>query len=234
MIAETEGGFRPITSPRERVLEVVNKGGSFIDSFAQEQIPQILSLWQKAFGWTENEVVAFRDKLEADKQKPITKRDMWFSGVMMDGKIVTASMAECLPIRTLDGEDKKIWELTEWVAAPAYRDQHLMTATIDMLNAQVISGSREAENGTDPFIYAEVNHHTHAERVAHGAGLIIPERHIKGTIVNQILVKNVSVGNGDPGMPLRDFHFVYLPKAEINTAYTPNQITIMLNQINTR
>jgi len=40
MIAETEGGFRPITSPRERVLEVVNKGGSFIDSFAQEQIPQ--------------------------------------------------------------------------------------------------------------------------------------------------------------------------------------------------
>jgi len=71
----------------------------------------------KSFGWTENEVVAFRDKLEADKQKPISKRDMWFSGVMMDGKIVTASMAECLPIRTLDGEDKKIWELTEWVAA---------------------------------------------------------------------------------------------------------------------
>lgn len=150
----------------------------------------------------------------------------------MDGKVVTASMAERARIPAPDGKFLDTIESTEWVVDHDYRLQHLMTATSDMLNAQIIRDLSTIDNCTAPFIYAEVNLHpdARADRVAKGAGFDIARRDLYGEPkIAQILPQHVGVGNGVPGMPLRNFVFVHLTRTAIEKYR--EQIDDMVNLI---
>jgi hypothetical protein len=237
MLDETSNyRYENVTSPEERIKLAENEmGGAFIDQFDESQTAELLSLWQGTFGWSALEVDNLRKRIGADKVKESpSERNVWFSGIMIDGKIVTASMAERLQIPGPDGKTLDLVESTEWITEAAHRGKHLMTATIDMLNMQVLRDLRDDGNSRIPLIYAECNFQSRSDRVAHGSGFRIPERSVDGVLIPQILAQNVGVQDGvsDCG-PLRDFTFLYLPIDMITGYYKPDQVSRMVSLIKT-
>jgi hypothetical protein len=234
MIAETSG-YRRAMHPESRALSVLEAGSVFVDRLSEDQIDQVDALWEGTFGWNRQEVDNLRKRIEEGAGKEPSERDVWFSGIVLDGQLVTAAMAERLTIPAPNGKTLDLVESTEWRTKDGYAGRHLMTATLDMLNAQILADLRDDGNSRIPLIYAECNFQSRSDRAGHGAGFRIPDRDIDGNRVPQILAQNVGVNDGNQNYgPFRDFTFLYLPKDVITRYYNPEQVARMLNEISTR
>jgi len=133
-----------------------------------------------------------------------------------------------LPIPAFSGEVDLV-ESTEWRTRDEYAGQGMMTATIAMLNTQILSDRRVS--GRKPLIYAECNFQSRSDRAGSGAGFEIPSREF----AKQIIVQNVHVGDGYPSEEgkLGDFTYMYLPVGSIDQSYDPIQSDAMLSYLKT-
>jgi hypothetical protein len=222
--------YREVLPPDTRVLNVISAGGSFIDRFSEDQIDQLYSLWGGTFGWERNQIDNFRTKIDSFVGMSPSKKSVWFSGVIKDWQIVAAAMAERLPIPGANGSKLDLVESTEWRTRPGYEGQHLMTSTLDMLNAQVMADLRDDGESRIPLIYAECNFQSRSDRAGHGTGLLVPSRNVYYRVIPQILFQNVGVEDGhlEGQNKLRDFTFTYLHPDVIKTYYNPEQVREML------
>jgi len=235
MIDETSG-YRRAMNPEDRALRILETpGSSFIDRFSEDQVDQVDALWEGTFGWNKEEVDNLRRRIEEGADKRPCDRDVWFSGVILNGQIVTAAMAERLTIPAPNGKTLDLVESTEWRTKDGYGGRHLMTATLDMLNAQILSDLRDDGDSRIPLIYAECSFQSRSDRAGHGAGFKIPDRFVGKSVVPQVLAQNVGVndGNEDCG-PYRDFTFLYLPKDVITRYYDQEHVARMIDAISTR
>lgn len=227
MIRETENQNEVITSPVERVREVLGRGYSFVDCIPEHQVDQIHALWGETFGWERQEVDNLRRRLNAANDGNQTQRDVWFSAVRDNGTIISVAMAERLTIPAANGQLNLV-ESTEWRTRDEYAGQGLMTATLAMLNAQILADFQGNPDAL-PLVYAECNFQSRSDRAGYGAGFRIPSRSQEGYPAPQILTQNVLVRDGaqvEEGR-LRDFTFMYLPRNVIQTDYDPVQTDAM-------
>jgi hypothetical protein len=113
-------------------------------------------------------------------------------------------------------------ESTEWRTRDDFSGNGLMTATVAMLNAQVISDMRNHAN--PPLIYAECNFQSRSDRVGHSAGFKVPDRTVGSLVIPQILAQNVMVHDGVDVAEgkLRDFTFMYVPVQTLQEEYIPH------------
>lgn len=232
MVIETKVNGREITPPLEKVKSVIDKGFTFTDTINEDQVDQTLSLWGETFGWNRPEVDNLKKRLEINKFKFPSQKDVWFSAAVKDGKIVSVAMAERLTIPGKDGRMLDLVESTEWRADNGHANNGLMTGTLDMLNAQVLSDLKDSPNGV-PLIFAECNFQSHAEGVGQAAGLRIPNRTAEGYPAPQILIQNVLIRDGHEAgdSKQRDFTFLYLPIDVIRKYYNPMQVEQMKSLI---
>lgn len=223
MIRETESHPIYIQSPAERIRGLWEKGYTFADQIAPDEVAQLYGLWSDVFGWTHDQVEGLRTLIESDKAtgKP---RSLWLSVIKQGNQIVSAATAERLSLKAKDG-DFDVVESTEWIVHPDFRGNHLMPATIAMLSADILYTNTQHALPT-PLIYAECNFQSRSDRSGHSAGYRVPERNVHGITIPQILVQNVGVQDGQP-VPegkLRDFTFMYLPMEAIQTYYNDAQL----------
>lgn len=202
-----------------RVRSVVEQGYSFVDLIQADQLDQMHTLWSDTFGWNHQELDGLRKKLEANKYKDPAQRDIWFAAIRHNGAIISAAMAERLGLPTACGQLDLV-ESTEWRTKDGYTGNGLMTATLAMLNAKILSDFQDNPNGL-PLIYAECNFQSRSDRAGYGVGFRVPRR----IHSSQILVQNVLVRDGQPVAEgrLRDFTFMYLPAEAIRNHYSPSQ-----------
>lgn len=228
MIERTERDKNvPTESPEQRVQRVLDQGYRFTDYITEDKVDQVFLLWKDTFGWSRTEVENLRRRLINGDE------GLWFSAIIdSDGNIVTATTAEKLDIPAREGELTLV-ENTEWITIDGHRGKGLMTATLDILNAQVLADLRPNSNDRLPLIYAECNYQSCSDRAGHGAGFEIPQRQVNGYIIPQILIQNVDVGDNQlvPSDKLRDFTFMYLSADTINDNYSPEQVERMLGNL---
>lgn len=210
---------KEIIPPLERVQSTLERGYTFTDRISEDQVSQVYALWGDTFGWQYQEIDNLRRRLGVNRCKDPSERDVWFTAIKDNGTILSIAMAERLSIPTAYGQLDLV-ESTEWRTRDEYAGNGLMTATVAVLNAQILSDFQDNTNGL-PLIYAECNFQSRSDRVGHGARFLIPEQ------VNaaQILTQNVRVRDGQPleDTKLRDFTFMYLPIEAIRMYYNPMQ-----------
>lgn len=218
---------KEIVSPLERVQSILGRGYTFTNRILEDQVDQVHALWGDTFGWQYQEVENLRRRLEANQYKDPSQRDVWFAATKDNGTFISVAMAERLVISAARGQLNLI-ESTEWRTRDEYMGNGLMTATVAMLNAQILSDFQGCTNGP-LLIYAECNFQSRSDRVGYGVGFRIPERIHSA----QILVQNVLVRDGQPVEEgkLRDFTFMYLPLEAIRTHYSPMQTTSIIQRI---
>ncbi|HUD44671.1 MAG TPA: hypothetical protein VMR41_03970 [Patescibacteria group bacterium] len=206
----------------DRLKGLQTNGFAFSDHFSSDQIDQLYSLWGITFGWNIDEIASFQRRLLGEISSHPDKRSVWFSSIQKDDKIVGAAMAELLTIPTLTSELDLV-ESTEWRTLEGYGGNGVMTATVALLNAQVL---KERASTDLPLIYAECNYSSRSDLAANGAYFTVPSR--SATDSPQILRQHVGVNDGYEGR-LRDFVIMHLPKEAINYAYNPFQVNKMLD-----
>jgi len=230
MIGLTSGEVTKGRTPVERVEKVLNSGLALTKVISEDQIDQLHSLWSPTFGWEYHEVEALQKRVSSAQNLPPEKkseRDVWFAAITDNGTIVSAAMAERLPIPG-NGQVVDLIESTEWKTREEYSGQGLMTATLALLNAQVLADLR-GNSGKIPLVYAECNFQSRSDRAGIGAGFRIPDRNH----APQILVQNVLVNDGQdiPEGKLRDFTFMYLPIGIIEDSYHPSQTEAIIQAV---
>lgn len=217
----------PTEAPERRIQKVLDQGYRFVNSFTKEQVGQVLDLWRDTFGWSFEEVHNLRRRLHEGDE------GLWFSAVVdSSGNILTAATAEKLDIPAREGV-LSIVENTEWRTKDGYQGRGLMTATLDMLNAQVLYDLRPTDSDRLPIIYAECNFQSRSDRAGHGAGFTIPQRTIDGYMIPQVIAQNVNIGDNQPvpSDKLRDFTFMYLSADTIGAHYGSWQVDKMLSSL---
>lgn len=221
MIKETNIQKKENVSPVEKVQSITQQGYTFANHICEDQVDQVHVLWGETFGWRHYEIDNLRKRLITDNNNPSSQKSVWFSAVKDNDTIISAAMAERLTIPSAQGKLLDLVESTEWRTRDKYTGNGLMTATLAVLNAQILSDLQDSPKGL-PLIYAECNFQSRSDRAGHGAGFRIPER----TYAPQHLVQNVFVRDGQPISEdkLRDFTFMYLPVETIRNHYNPAQI----------
>lgn len=227
MIDETRNQKTEIIPPLKRVQSVVDQGYTFTNQISEDQVDQIHALWDETFGWKKHEVDNLRKRLIKSINNSSSQRDVWFSAIKDNRTIISVAMAERLSIPAAKGRLDLV-ESTEWRTKDEHTGNGLMTATLTVLNAQIISDFRHGMN-CSPLIYAECNFQSRSDRAGNRAGFLIPNR----TDAPQILEQNVLVRDGKPieEGKLRDFTFMYLPAETIRSHYNPAQINSIMELI---
>lgn len=225
MISATSEYRTSPNSPVDRMREVKVRGYQFVQTIDSADIDQIQSLWGPTFGWEIQEVEALQTRIQKDSQKDPRDRSVWFSAIRDNGTIISLATAERLTIPSSQGEVTLV-ESTEWRTRDEYSGQGLMTATLSMLNAQVLHDLGTEENL--PIIYAECNFQSRSDRAGHGAGFVVPTREHAPQIIKQ----NVRVGDGYtvPQTDLRDFTYMHLSADNIRRNYDRLSRDIMLHE----
>ncbi|EKD86275.1 MAG: hypothetical protein ACD_37C00379G0001 [uncultured bacterium] len=217
----------PTEAPERRVQKVIDQGYRFVSTFNADQAEQVYDLWSDTFGWSYEEIENLRRRLHEGDER------LWLSAVVdPEGNIVAAATAEKLDIPDQNG-NLSLVENTEWRTKDGYQGKGLMTATLDMLNVQILRDLRPEEGDKLPLIYAECNYQSRSDRAGHGAGFAIPQRVIDGYLIPQVIVQNVNIGDNQPvpSDKLRDFTFMYLPAEIINAHYSLQQVEAMLGNL---
>lgn len=227
MMKETNAYKREITSPLKRVKSITEQGYTFVNYIPEDQVDQVYALWGETFGWKLHEVDNLRKRLITGSKNSSSQKDVWFSAIRDNGTIISVAMAERLTIPTACGQLDLV-ENTEWRTRDEYAGKGLMTVTLAVLNAQILSDFQGNTNGL-PLIYAECNFQSRSDRTGYGAGYRIPGR----ANAAQILVQNVLVRDGQPVEEgkLRDFTFMYLPVETIRTHYNPRQTEAIMQLV---
>lgn len=232
MIDETSNiQTQKLMPPVARVQSMIEKGYSFTNLISAHQVDHVYALWGETFGWERQHVDNLKKRLLNNKCKDSSDRDIWFAGACDNGTIICAAMAERLTIPAALGQLDLI-ESTEWRTKDEYSGNGLMTATVALLNAQILSDLKDSTDGL-PLICAECNFQSRSDRVGVGAGFRIPGRVIGDFTVPQILVQNVLVRDGQPidTSKLRDFTFMYLPVETMKTHYSPMQAEAIMHAV---
>lgn len=225
MISETSEYRTSVDSPLERMRAIKDRGYQFVNEIGDADIDQVQSLWGPTFGWETHEVEGLQKRLRKDAQKLPHERSVWFSAIRDNGTIISLATAERLTIPSAQGEVTLV-ESTEWRTRDEYSGQGLMTGTLSMLNAQVLSDLQTESNL--PIIYAECNFQSRSDRAGHGAGFVIPGRELAPQIIKQ----NVRVGDGYtvPQTDLRDFTYMHLSAENIRNNYGRLSRDVMLQE----
>jgi len=221
MIEETKGLKEARILPEQRVLNLARQGLRFVNQINEQDIDQVEELWGETFGWSRQEIKNLGHRL-------IKNHNIWFSAVKDNEKIVSLAMAEKISIPK-NGGFLDLIESTEWKTRAEYAGRGIMSATLAVLNAQILNNKT-----TLPLIYAECNYQSRADLAASSAGFKIPPRDIDGNPAPQILIQNVGVRDGHVvgNNKLRDFTFMYLPKETIVNHYSPQNIQTILEVLN--
>lgn len=232
VMIEKTSEAREMMSPLEKVKSTLANGLEFTDKIEEEQVDQLLSLWGETFGWKREQIEKLRERLENNRCKHPSQRDVWFSAATKDGKIVSVAMAERLSVPGANGSKLDLVESTEWRSEAKHSGNGLATATLDMLNAQVLSDLRDSSSRL-PLIFAECNFQSGAHGVGRSAGLRVPERTKEGYPAPQILIQNVLIRDDHPvgDSKQRDLTFLYLPRDVIERYYSPTQVEQMKSLI---
>jgi hypothetical protein len=208
----------------ERVENVLDKGYTITSEITEEMIPQLLNLWKDTFGWEHQEVVNLAAKLKTQKDIDPQNKKVWFTGIMDNGQLVAASMAERLDLPA--GDDMlTLVESTEWKSRTDKEGQGLLAAAAATTHAQVLFDL----DGLKPFIYAECNYQTRADFAAHGIGMEIPRRSLSTApdfLVPQSLMQNVFV-EGERS----DFTYWHLSPRGRETYYSEDDVATIVGKI---
>lgn len=220
-----------VAPPLNKIELAVGQGYVFTSKIAEEQVDQIHSLWGDTFGWKRQEVDSLRRRLEMNMHRNPSERDVWLSAASKNGEIIGVAMAEKLSVPAKNG-NLDLVESTEWRVKDGYGGNGVMTATLGMLNAQILSDLKDDPNGT-PVIFAECNFQVRADLTGRKAGFHIPDRIVNGHPVSQILTQNVLVRDGSKlgDGKLRDFTFMYLPRKAMQQHYNAAQVKEMRSLI---
>jgi hypothetical protein len=168
------------------------KRGSFTFTFeaTPDDMEQLGRLWGETFGWTPKQIQTFIADLAEQKRRRPDARTLWFVGARdSDGRLVNAAQAERLDLEGPNGTRIPIVESTEWATLPEARGYGLMSGSVALLNAKVLSDLGDAT----PHIFAECNFDVRAHRVGLRGLMIVPKRQIDGLQVPQIHEQNVAV-----------------------------------------
>lgn len=234
MLADTipESYLETKFTPSERVINTVNSDVSIRTDLRPQDFDGLYELWGPVFGWTRNpgddQIAGLANRLINQSANP-NERDVWFAASHYAGQIVAAAMAERITLPGLDGKLDLV-ENTEWCVrkndGQNFRGRHLITPVLATVNSMVLNSLSEMPNGR-PLIYAECNFMSRSDRAGHAIGFRIPEREI----ANQINVQNVSVGDGQNPVGLRDFSFMRLPQSIIDNWYSERQLQKIYDSI---
>lgn len=195
--------------PRERVRLAQDQGFSFASVIYQHQIPNLEQLWIPIFGWEKGGVENLRMRMQIQR-KSNTLPSIWFSGLLYEGQIVSAAMAERLTLPLAPGQTVSIVESTEWCTAPSFSRNGFMAATVGNLHGHVIESMSHV---TDPWVViAETNIQTGAHFVGNAVGMEVPKVQIGTLDVPQALIQNVTIGDGFEPNGLRNFTMMYIPR----------------------
>lgn len=211
MIQETSNLGPPKKNPIEHMNNVDAHRFNFVDVPNQFLIPQILELWGPIFGWNEEGIKTLATRLDYESSLPAEQRTVWFSMLVNEKPtghpVVALAMGERLEVPLGNGQSISIIESTEWCRHNNYEKRKgLMSATAVHLHCQIL---RDLETlSRPPLIIAETNFHSGAHRVGAAAGMQIGPRDIFGVPIQQLLIQNVEVKDGESG--LRDFSMMYL------------------------
>ncbi len=222
IVSETEEYPEVTRSAESRIEAVLQEGYEVTHSTAGQEM-MIAELWGHTFGWTFDEVQALSQRLRAEKDFHAQNRSLWVSMIINKNKIITAAMAERLRIPVGDKHIDLI-ENTEWKTRIGFENQGFMTATLIDLNSQVI---RDLDaTGICSLIFAECNFATRSDRAAHGAGFVVPDRVLLGSLVPQVLSQNVEV-EGE----MQDFTYMFLTKEAKERYYSAEQVEKVLKGV---
>ncbi|QQS65113.1 hypothetical protein IPO96_00935 [Candidatus Saccharibacteria bacterium] len=163
------------------------------------QFDSLQELWGPTFDWSDENISVLQRRLN-----DAVNSGLWFAGVYHQSdstQLVSAAMAEMVTLRGIS-RDIPFVENSEWRTLRRHPDQvsGLIVPVIRQLNHAIVN---EVDR---PFIFAECNYTTRADRRGHQAGMVIPNR----TYADQILVQNVAVHDGADSHLLRDFIFMTL------------------------
>jgi len=217
--------------PMEKISAIIGKGYRLTKKLKESDQENLFALWNR-FGWSREGIVDFIRKIEAGHN------NLWFSGIRnAAGEIIAASQAEAIEFAGI-----KYIETTEYSTLDGFEGQGLCTASVSGLIAQLLAETEysASNNGNLTVIAAEFNTSSTSAAVGASAGIIVPE--VQG--VDQILKYNVGVVDGagsngifeseadENGIPfrfLRNFAVAVLPKENIASYYSPQQVETVIN-----
>lgn len=224
-------------SPAEHMDRLHQLGYQFTSQVPEAMTGQLYDLWHDTFGWDKDQIGNFSQILEIQNRLPAADKDFWFSGVVKDGKLVAATMAQRLNLP--DGSI--LMESTEWASSLDHKGKGLVPAAAAVLNAQILHDLGE-ENREKVLIYAECNTTSGAYKTALKAGMEPPSgRHLvqdTEVVIQNVLVQNVAVGDGISGQghtidgeELRNFAFTSLPDTARRQLYPDNMLQLVMEQL---
>ena len=203
--------FRP---PAGRLPELRARGYSFTDRVTDPEGQR--ALWGPTFGWNAENIQNLETRLAANARRDPADRDIWFTGVLSDGHVVAAALAERLDVPGPNGKLPTI-ESTEWVVDPSRRHAGLACGMLALNAAQCLQDLPNAR------ILAECRFSTTAYAAGMSIGFAVPA--LGST--PQILARNVWV-DGE----LADFVPISLPDEAVREHYSPTARAEMLSYLN--
>lgn len=201
MAAATNGlkgevGGRPQNTP--------NGDFDIVTQISDVDQTELLELWSD-FGWENDQIAGLARRMDSEQGLSPPERSVWFSAVLLGGKLICAAEAERLTIPGHDGSLDLV-ESTEWRTHEQFQNLGFMSHNLRSLHMQVLSDLEGSPNGP-PLIYAECNYTSRSDRAGYRVGLRIPSRDYAA----QMAIQNVVVNDGYQPVGLRDFTFMYLP-----------------------
>jgi hypothetical protein len=162
-------------------------------------VDQLTELWDITFNWDKDGCDSFAAEIEDEVLRIPAERQKWFKGLEShDGQLLAAAMAERLDVPTMHGTLALI-EHTEWATRPAHRHHRLGGYVVTSLTHDIQDDMADEHK----LIYAECNMTSGAFKLATRSGFRVPEVETPHGKVDQVLYKNVHVGDGLP--PFDDY-----------------------------
>ncbi len=206
--------FRP---PAQRLAELQARGYQFTDRITDPEGLQ--ALWGPTFGWTVEKIQNLQDMLANSTARDPADRTAWYTGVLHEGRLVAAALAERLDIPGAHGRLLPTVESTEWAVDTSLRQRRTGVAS-GML---ALNTAQCLQDLPDARILAECRYSSTAYAAGMSIGFSVPDR----ATTPQIIARNVWV-DGE----LADFVPLSLTDEVIQQYYAPQARTEMLNHLN--
>lgn len=156
------------------IKRTLERGFLVQDNIQPDQVEQVFALWGGTFGWAREEVLNLSERLKRERRLLPWERSIWFAAIRKEEEINfhRHGRKTGFPLKGKISVD--LVESTEWKTKEDYEGQGLNTAAVVHLNCQIFRDLAQAK--IHPVIFAETNFNSRSDRVAHGAGMVIPER----------------------------------------------------------
>lgn len=205
--------------PSMRVRSIREQRYEFVEHIDQSAMNDIVSLWGSIFEWTDIDVQGLRIRLQEQQRVSPEDRSVWFTRIMAGDDVVALAMAERLDLPLGGGDTVPIIESTEWCVRPGWQQRGLGIGAVSHVHAQVF---RDLERvARQPIILAETNFTSRADRIGHGAGMVVGPHVIDSIYIPQVLRQNVAVIDARRSDRLRDFTMMYISPEHRDRYYSP-------------